>query len=403
VNPDSLLAAYDRQGINCDLTHVSKGLRRLGEPERAYPSVIVGGTNGKGSVCVTLATILQASGYRVGLYTSPHLVDVRERIRVNGEPISLSDWTVTWDEFRAGEEVGLSYFEVLTIMAFLYFRRRHVDIAVLEVGMGGRWDATNVAPALLSIITNVALDHQAYLGRTRTLIAREKGGIIKEKGICITGVRERPILNELTEICRLREAQLYRLGKDICVRRRPMGNSFDYVGRGGHYRNLSLALRGPHQVANAALAIAATEELTLRGFVVGEEGIRRGLMMVQWEGRMEVLNGHPPTVLDGAHNVAGMRAFCRAIREEFPEKRLIVLFGCLKDKDHRAMLRLLSPIAEELFLTTPPSPRARPAAELASVVPGKVTVVDDPFAAYHQACVAAGEGVWSWLPAPCIS
>lgn len=385
VDVETALKTFARRGINLDLAPITEILARIGNPQRAFPAVIVGGTNGKGSVCAILASILEQCGYTVGLYTSPHLVDVRERIRINGEIIPHEAFAAIGEEVLAAGGERLTYFELLTAIAFRYFCTRRVDVAILEVGMGGRWDATNVATPLVSLITNISLEHQAYLGRTLALITREKAGIVREKGICITGAEQRIVRDELENICRRREAKLYRLGKEIRVRRCKGGHEFDYWGLSHHYRHLFVALRGRHQVKNAALAIAATEEMARTGFGISEEGLRRGLQCVSWEGRMEVVDGVPLTVLDGAHNDAGMKIFCQAIREEFPNRRLIAVFGCLNDKDYRAMLHRLEQTADVLILTTPRTPRARPAAELATAVRGRAAVVDEPLTAYNIA------------------
>jgi len=384
------LKAFLGRGINLDLAPIREVLGRLGNPQDKYPSLIVGGTNGKGSVCALLSSILKQAGYKVGLYTSPHLVDVQERIKINDTLISEGEFNENLERVLEAGGERLTYFEILTAIAFHFFRQREVDIAILEVGMGGRWDATNVVTPMLSIITNVSLDHREFLGATLSAIAREKAGIIKEGGVCVTGVSQLSPLREIKRICSDREAKLYILGQDFRIRRWRKEGKFDYYGLFERYMGLSVALRGAHQVRNAALVIAAKELLSRRGWMIEEDKMLLGLQRVHWEGRMELVNAFPVTILDGAHNPAGIGALCRALEEEYPGRKYITVFGCLADKDHRLMLSRLQKLSSLIILTNPPTPRARPARELMEAIEeGRAIVVEDPSKAYKTALALA--------------
>ncbi|MCX7981586.1 MAG: bifunctional folylpolyglutamate synthase/dihydrofolate synthase [Syntrophales bacterium] len=379
------LETLTKKGINLDLTAIREVLARLNNPQNSYPSVIVGGTNGKGSVCATVATLLRQEGYKVGLYTSPHLVDVRERIRIGEKLISPGDFNRLLDVISEVGGRNLTYFEMLTAMAFEYFKEQTVDIAVLEVGMGGRLDATNVATPLVSVITNVSYDHCEFLGSRLYQIAREKAGIIKEGGICLTGVTHKVAWTEIQRICQERGAQLFTYGRDFRVRRRRAEGTFDYLGLSRRFFRLSFGLVGPHQIKNAACAIGVMEILSHFGFALREISVWKGLMSVRWEGRLERVGSDPLTLLDGAHNPAGVRALIGALQEDYPERRFIFVFGCLADKDYKTMVRLLKPMARIIIFTNPPTARCLPAEEMA-ILAGENAIVDkDPISAFKKA------------------
>jgi dihydrofolate synthase / folylpolyglutamate synthase len=355
----AFLSGLNRMGIRFGLDPIRLLLDRLHNPQNSYPAVLIAGTNGKGSVAAMTASILSASGFRTGLYTSPDLIDFRERIRIDGEIISRGEAAICAEQVKTQIAEDVSYFEFLTAMAFLHFQRQRVDIAILEIGMGGRLDATNVVVPLLSVITNVSLEHRAYLGNTLEEIAREKGGIIKEKGRCLTAATQRPVVATLEALCRERGARLYRLGKAIRIRVHRDG-TFSYFGVGRRYRRLVCPLAGRHQYANAALALGAIELIEEAGFRVDENRAVEGLEKTRWEGRLEVLRRAPMVLVDGAHNPAGAATLGRALREGFPRRRLILIFGVLDDKDYPAMVRRLFPLADRVILTRPRSERALP-------------------------------------------
>lgn len=389
------LAGLQGRGMRLDLAVLRRSLDSLGRPHQAYPSILVGGTNGKGSICAMTASILKEAGFKVGLYTSPHLLDVRERICMDGRMVSSDEMAKAVRAVRRHSRDELTYFEFLTAMAFFLFARQEIDLAVLEVGMGGRLDATNVVDPLVSVISNIALEHCAYLGKRLSDIAFEKAGIIREGGICLTGAVQPPVLNVLREVCRGRQATLYRLGSDIRVRAHTRRGGFSYRGMKKSYDHLPCPLLGRHQIRNAALAVGVTEVLAAAGIVVGEEQLRRGLSRAQWAGRMEIASGPPPVVLDGAHNPAGTAVLARALVEGFPFRRLIVVFGVLNDKDYRAMLQKIGRLAAVLVLTRPPEDRSRAPEDLvipARTLCNRVLLEPDPARAIEMALSEAGPG-----------
>jgi dihydrofolate synthase/folylpolyglutamate synthase len=359
TNHDSLeyLTHLKSKGINLDLGPVTRLLRNLGNPHKTYRTVLIGGSNGKGSVAAILSSILTRGGFSVGLYTSPHLIDFRERIRINNRMIEREDLSQLIDQVRNAITEDVTYFEFATAVAFLHFSRCRVDLAILEVGMGGRLDATNVVDSDVSVITNVSLEHQRYLGRNLNSIAREKGGIIKRKGVCLTAAKQTGVIKTLEHICSDRQSRLYRLGKEIRVRR-SKGGTFSYGGISKTYENLSIPLMGRHQIDNAALALAALELLEDKEYSIAEETIVHGLREVRWEGRLEVLSDNPRLVVDGAHNPAAVSVLCRTLKDDFTYDRLILIFGVLTDKNYGAMLRKLAPLADTIILTRSKEERA---------------------------------------------
>ncbi len=358
-------------GLNVDVMHfgleaVTKLLSRFGHPQNDYPTLLIGGTNGKGSTAAMIASILKQAGYRVGLYTSPHLIDVRERMMINGKKILQKDFTRILAEIRDHADAPVTYFEVLTAAAYIFFQRRQVDIAVMEVGLGGRLDATNVCRPLVSVITNIGLEHTAYLGKTLAAIAGEKAGIIKPSGVCITGATQPKVLRVLEDVCRKRKSALYRLGKDIQIKIKENG-LVDYRGMGRQLDHLELALHGKHQGFNAALAVAAIEIAAGKGFPVDDKAIQDGLKKTYWEARMEILSLRPLFLLDGAHNPSGINVLAHALRKDFPRRRLILIFAALADKNYRTMLKKIAPLASITILPQLMSGRAVPARDLAYV------------------------------------
>lgn len=355
-------------GIKFGLHNVRKVLVALGHPERRYPSVLVAGTNGKGSVCAMLAEILALHGFSVGLFTSPHLVRVEERIRVGKEMIPsrefcscLSQVKRTVDGLVRGGDLRspLTYFETLSVCAFLYFARRGVDIAVLEVGMGGRLDATNVVTPLVSVITSVSRDHVEYLGRTLGQIAAEKAGIIKRRVPVVCGVGRGVAGGVIRRRARALQAPcLDVFGKEGALQasRAGRGFRFSFLWQGKRYR-FSPHLAGKHQGKNGALAVAAALEIGRRWQPLDERKILRGINQAKWEGRLEVVRRRPLTVLDGAHNeeAAGAAA---AYAAEFMPGPITLVFGIMKDKDIRRVTRCLFPVARTVVLTSVPYHRA---------------------------------------------
>jgi len=366
-----------------DLAHMRVLLAALGHPEKRFPGVLIAGTNGKGSTAATLASILRASGSRTGLYTSPHLVRINERIRIDGEAISDDDFAQIHDvvDRTAERLVGEhelpwhpSFFEMLTALAFEYFARRRVDIAVLEVGMGGRLDATNVIEPLVSVITDIALDHQKFLGETVAEIAREKAGIIRPGGVVVT-LPQQPQANDVIGNTIL---ELDARAVNAVPYVPPVSPaSAQYVVRGktpsdppvsryqlqvlGKEIQVETPLVGRHQLRNLALAVAAAEELSKQGFAVTAESIEQGIRQTRWPGRFQVLaaTGQAPEIIfDVAHNPAGTWALRSALSAHYEDRPLTFVFGALRDKAIGEMAEILFPLADRIILTHAENPRS---------------------------------------------
>ena len=350
------LQTLNPMGIRLGLEQVQSLLERLGNPQDAYPSILIAGTNGKGSVAAMTAAILDAAGFKTGLYISPDLVDFRERIRVNSEMITPKRAVACLETVKKNVIETVSYFEFITAMAFLHFQQQKIDIAVLEIGMGGRLDATNVVNALVSVVTNVSREHEEYLGRTLKKIAYEKGGVIKTNGICITAAQQKSVVAVLEELCEKRNAKLYRLGKELhtVVHR---DGTFSYTGVTKQFKHLKSPFIGRHQITNAGLALGVIETLAASGFMISDDAVHRGLERAKWEGRLEVVQRLPMLVLDGAHNPAGVATLCRALENDFAYQRLILIFGVMGDKNYPLMAKRLFPLADAVIITCPPTER----------------------------------------------
>lgn len=363
------------------LDRIQYVLEKLGNPQKAFPAVLIGGTNGKGSTAKMISSVLKEAGYRVGCFTSPHLLDFRERITVNGNYISKEEVVELTEQIRTDPlkqleqerqklriEGNISFFEVVTAIAFLHFARHNVDIAVLEVGIGGRLDATNTAEPLVSVIINVGLDHQEFLGNTVEEIAREKSGIIRAQGDVITGCQTPEVLSVIEEVCHQKQATLYRtdiyrkgkqedgkfqFAQSIPQKITPKESLFSYQGIQAHYNDLHLPLIGTHQIANATIALATLEVLKKKGFHTDETAIRSGLSHVNHPGRLEIIHTTPIVVVDIAHNFMGSSAIARALTTIFAYNKLIVIIGVLHDKDIKGILRPFLKIANSMIFTSP--------------------------------------------------
>jgi len=402
-----------------DLAHMRVLLEALEHPERRFPAALIAGTNGKGSTAATLASILQASGIKTGLYTSPHLVRINERIRINGEPISDDDFAGIHDLVdRTAERLVSenelpwhpSFFEMLTAIAFEYFAREKVELAVLEVGMGGRLDATNVIEPRVSVITDIDLDHQKFLGNTIAEIAREKAGIIHPGGVVVT-LPQTPAANDV-------------IGNAILDADARGINAVPYVPpispasaqyltpstqrKAGFVSRYPLQvmdkeiliespLVGRHQLRNVALAITSAEELAKQGFSgITPDSIARGIRDTHWPGRFQVLPAtadHPEVVFDVAHNPAGAWALRSALSSAYEDRPLIFVFGAMRDKAIRDMAEILFPLAERVIVTHIDNPRAASAAEIHEAAVRAASQLDeapDVRSALAQARAAAG-------------
>jgi dihydrofolate synthase/folylpolyglutamate synthase len=369
------LRGGEHAGMRQGLERIEGLLDALGRPEQRYRLIQVGGTNGKGSVSAMLASILKSAGYRVGLYTSPHLVSFRERIRVDGEPIP-EDGVVDGVE-ALGTLVArfdATTFEATTALALDHFAREAVDIAVLEVGLGGRLDATTVGTPEVAVIARVDLDHQAVLGATLEAIAAEKAAIIRG-GVAVAAAQapqaERVIVARAAAV----GVPLLLEGRDLSVaveHRGPDGQRVTCAGPGWSLTGLELGMPGSFQPSNALLAVAAARSLG-----VGDAAIRDGLALAWWPGRFQVLRrAHGFLVLDGAHNPAGARALAVSLRDVFGEARVSFVLGILADKDAAGIVAALAPLAARFILVAPASPRATAPNALRAVVPPTVREVE---------------------------
>lgn len=366
------LYALQKHGIKPGLEAIQGLLERLGHPERRYRSLHVGGTNGKGSTAAMAASILQAAGYRVGLYTSPHLVEFRERILVNGGMIAEAGVTELTDRVRAvcGAPREPTFFEFTTAMAFQHFADSGVDVAVVEVGLGGRFDATTVLAPVGTAITTVGLDHQEHLGATIASIAFEKAGIIKPGVPVVVGRLSDEAAGVIARIAAERGAPIIRMPTDFRADAEP-GGQFRYDGPTVAYAGLTCPLAGRHQLDNAACALALLESVSGNGLPVTEESVRTGLRTVRWPGRLETVEAKPQLVLDGAHNPEAAAAVARHVAELHrtrPGSRVLMVLGIMRDKDREGILDQLLPHADEVIVTQARGPRATPAEDLAALV-----------------------------------
>ncbi len=375
----SYLHSLHRFGSRPGLDRIQRLLGLLGDPHLEIPVVHIGGTNGKGSVAAMMDSVLTTAGYKTGRYISPYLEEFTERISINGRPIPRGELVELVN--LVAQKVGLmkekgwehpTEFEVVTALGFLYFAIHKVEILVLEVGLGGRCDATNVVPApLVSVITNIGYDHMEQLGSTLPKIAAEKAGIIKPGKPVVTSRWPGEAWDVIARVCRERGCRLITIGEDVRVKERsprPDGQEIDIQGIETTYRNLWLPLLGYHQAVNAATAVAALELISTDEIRVGEDSIRKGLARTSWPGRVEVMKRKPLVVLDGAHNPQGAASLRATLDEHFPAQKRILVLGVLGDKMVRAMLEELVPGAERVITTEPPNPRALPARELAGLV-----------------------------------
>jgi dihydrofolate synthase / folylpolyglutamate synthase len=365
------LYALQKHGIKLELDNSFRLMELMDNPHRKFRAVHVAGTNGKGSTSAFVAGVLMAAGCRVGLYTSPHLVSFTERIRINGTPIPEARVVELAQRVRdayyllpAGDgssAMSPTFFEVTTAIAFTYFAEESIDLAVIEVGMGGRLDSTNVIKPLVSVITNIDLEHTEFLGDTLERIAREKAGIIKPGVPVVTGAEQPEVIGVIEREASAQGARVARLGKDFFADYAGPGPDlvFDYHGIAASYRGLRLKMLGRYQISNACLALAAVECLRDAGVVVDEKAMWRGLEQTRWEGRMERVAERPDVYLDGAHNPASAKKLAALVRELMPTyRRLILVIGVLGDKDYRGIVDELAPLADQVVVTKPQYSRA---------------------------------------------
>lgn len=371
-----------RFGIKLGLDTIRSLLAALGNPQNRFRAVHVAGTNGKGSVASALSTILTLSGNRTGLFTSPHLVRFNERIQVDGRQIldgEVADgYQAIKGAFPGGREP--TFFEVNTAMALAEFARQKVDWAVIETGMGGRLDATNVIRPALSVITNISLEHKMYLGGTVAKIAAEKAGIVKERIPVVTGVKQPSALRVVEAAAKAAHAPVYLLGRDFSYRRNRTEGTFDYRGLDATMRGLRTGLAGDFQTVNATLVCAACEALRRSGVGIEEEHIRRGLAENRWPGRLEKAGDRPMILLDGAHNLAAARALASYMKDDLAGRSITLVCGILDDKPFEKILADLCKTAVRVILTRARIDRALPPEKLAPVARrfvSDVTLIED--------------------------
>ncbi|MBI5233887.1 MAG: bifunctional folylpolyglutamate synthase/dihydrofolate synthase [Deltaproteobacteria bacterium] len=388
------LYGLEKRGIRLGLRRIKALLSLLGNPHKAYPSVIVAGTNGKGSTCAMIEAMLLKGGYRTGLYTSPHLIRFNERIRVAGKEITNRDIARITEKIRtalkrSAVKTPPTFFEFATAIAFEYFCEKKVDIAVLETGMGGRLDAANAAPACVSVITNIALEHTEYLGDTIEEIAKEKAGIIKKGGAVVTSAR-----GKATAVIRRtageKGSELFVMGRDFDIRQRKGG--FDYEGD-EKIKQLGTNLIGAHQMINAGLALKVAELLSKKGFPMSQKAIRQGLKVVIWPCRFEVVSRHPFVVLDAAHNPEGAATLADTFKG-FGSKRLVIVLGIMADKDIGGIMSKLAPPAHTLIITRPENERAAKTEALCNIAMpyGKRVIIREGVrSALKQALLECGQ------------
>ncbi|MEG6614892.1 folylpolyglutamate synthase/dihydrofolate synthase family protein [Peptococcaceae bacterium 1198_IL3148] len=387
-------------GINLGLDRINALLKRLGDPHLKLKVIHVGGTNGKGSTSAIIAAILQQAGYRVGAFTSPHLHRYTERYRVNGTEISEQAVSELVQQLKPHLDAmvaeGVEHpteFEVSTAMALTYFYQEQVDYVVMEVGLGGAIDSTNVVQPLVSVITNVSMDHMNLLGNSIAEIAQVKAGIIKPQVPVVTAAANKAALAIIKETCNKNGAPLTVVGQDITWSGQGdstiKGQYLTIKGKLHNYQHLFLPLLGEHQQANAATAIATLEALEPHGVILTPAIVKAGMAKVSWPGRFEVLDTTPTIVLDGAHNLAGVKALVATLNRYFPQRGIVLVLGMLADKERQRVIATLTPMAEAVVITKPNNPRAGDWQQVANWAKGYTKNVY----VYEQVADAVDQGI----------
>ncbi|MFS0703186.1 folylpolyglutamate synthase/dihydrofolate synthase family protein [Cellulomonas sp. 179-A 9B4 NHS] len=376
-----ILARAPEHDIDPELSRVRAVLELLGDPQRAFRSVHLTGTNGKTSTARMVERLLREHGLRTGRFTSPHLTRVNERIAIDGEPISDERFVEVWQDVapyvhmvdaRSAErgEPRLSFFEVFVVMAYAAFADAPVDVAVVEVGMGGRWDATNVLDAEVAVITPVAMDHERYLGHSLVEIASEKVGIVKDGATLVLAQQTEDVDGVVLTAAAERGARVVREGVDVSVVERQVAVGGQLValrGMGGVYTDVYLPLHGAHQAHNALLALVATEALLTGGAALDGDVVGAAFADATSPGRLEVVRSSPTVIVDGAHNPAGTEALVAGVEEAFAFQRLVGVVGVMADKDPESMLSVLEPVLDEVVVTQASSERALDVDDLAEI------------------------------------
>jgi len=371
----ALMKRWPESKIEPSLDRISALVDALGAPQLSYPTVHIGGTNGKTSTSRMVDALFSELDYRTGRFTSPHLESFLERISIKGEAIAPAELIATYNDIAlyldlidSRSDIPISYFEALTAMAFVAFAEHPVDIGIIEVGMGGDWDATNIVQSAVSVLMPIGLDHMEYLGETIEEIARTKAGIIKPESHVVLAAQEPEVARILLEKVVEKSAIPYREGLEFALVKRDIavgGQLISVRGVHGEYTDIYLPLHGAHQAANAAVAIATVEAFV--GVKLDEELVRAAFASVSSPGRLEILHRDPTVIIDAAHNPHGATALADTIRNEFDFESIFCVLGILGEKDAKGVLKALEPVVDRLIVTKSDSPRALPVAELFSV------------------------------------
>jgi len=357
----SYLFGLQKFGIKLGLSKITSLLKQLGDPHKKLRFIHIAGSNGKGSTAAFLTAILRQNGHRAALYTSPHLIDFTERIKICDKAIPRSrvvGLTRRIKRICSDNAIdSITYFEFITAMALTYFAEEHADPVVFEVGMGGRFDATNVIRPLVSIITSINMEHQIYLGNTLSKIAREKAGIIKRRVPLVSGVRQASVKKILAETCTRLHARHYQLGDDFTCRSKHNG-LFSYKGLNWEFKELKSGLLGNHQLRNASLAVCAAELINKKGVLIEKETVKQAIHETSWPGRFEIIQKNPVVVLDGAHNPAAWKTLINTLRRQLTYKHLYFVIGIMEDKDIAKLVELVTPLGEAIVFCRPGMQRA---------------------------------------------
>jgi dihydrofolate synthase/folylpolyglutamate synthase len=366
VSAEKFILSREFFGMKLGLDNITEFLSDIGSPQNQYLTIHIAGTNGKGSTASILASVLHAAGYKTGLFTSPHLVSLRERVTVNNRRISTRSVTAFVDRNRVElTRRKLSFFELVTAMALDHFQRSGVDIAVIETGLGGRLDATNVLAPILTVITDISRDHMEILGHGLPRIAREKAGIIKPSVPNLVGLLPEEAEKVIRSVCARRHAPFHRMKRSEFTVDIPRMR-LDFISNGFAYSGLRPSLYGQHQLRNSALALKALALLQQSGLAISKKAVYEGLDSTHWPGRFQVIirRNRPTHVFDVGHNVGGVQAFVESFQNRFPEKKSLIITGFVKKKEHQKMFDALSSIAGEYALVPLKSQRSMPLDEL---------------------------------------
>lgn len=357
-------------GIKLGLERVTAFLDAIGNPQQKFQSIHIAGTNGKGSTAAILESILRHAGKRTGLYTSPHLVKAEERIKMNGTEISQADFIKSVELLVPHiERFKTTFFETLTALAFYCFAQEDVDIAIVEVGLGGRLDATNVIQPLQTLITSISLDHQHILGESLEKITHEKAGILKQNVSCITNNESSEVLNVLKTMCESLQCEFFPIFEKVNLSNIKLfreSSQFDFRFEKQNFTNIQLPLAGEHQLKNAALAICSALKLPKSIVNISPKDLYSGSHDAYWPARLQLIKLNPGVVIDVAHNSDGMKTLVSNLLKLYDFDNLICIFGVMKNKDYNSMLKTLSSITEKLIIVTPDYKRALPVEELAA-------------------------------------